>query len=163
MSIAIENLKQAQQRGMAGRPKIGGFPFFAETLRRAGVSRNLWFLPSCQSIYITEAGPVSVQGTPLVQGMTDVPFFCVPALIEALRKEQTGQSTFQEFLMASWKAGVVRYDVDLIERVCTYYGLGDEDYAESYPEVEVPGLTSIPAILLSEEEGSNQQLSTRTA
>jgi uncharacterized protein YbcV (DUF1398 family) len=66
-----------------------------------------------------------------------VPLFCVPALIEALRLDQSRQSTFQEFLMASWKAGVVRYDIDLIERVCTYYGLGDEDYAESFPEVEV--------------------------
>jgi uncharacterized protein YbcV (DUF1398 family) len=137
MSNAIENLKQAQQKGMAGRPKIGGFPYFAETLRRAGVTRNQCFLPACQQIYLTESGPVAVHGTPLVQGMTDVPPFCVPALMEALRRDQSGQSTFQEFLMASWKAGVVRYDVDLIDRVCTYYGIGDEDYAESYPAVEV--------------------------
>jgi hypothetical protein len=34
MSDAIENLKAAQQRGMAGRPKIGGFPYLAETLSK---------------------------------------------------------------------------------------------------------------------------------
>ena len=43
MTSAIENLKSAQQRAMAGRPKIGGFPYLAETLRHAGVIRNLWF------------------------------------------------------------------------------------------------------------------------
>jgi hypothetical protein len=26
---------------MAGRPKVGGFPYLAETLRRAGVKRNV--------------------------------------------------------------------------------------------------------------------------
>jgi uncharacterized protein YbcV (DUF1398 family) len=85
MSDAIENLKAAQQRGIAGRPKIGGFPYLAETLRRA----------------------------------------------------EAGRSTFPEFLAASWKAGVVKYDVDLIGRTCTYYGVGDEKYVETYPEVEV--------------------------
>ena len=36
MSKAIENLQAAQQRAMASRPKVGGFPYLAETLRRAG-------------------------------------------------------------------------------------------------------------------------------
>jgi uncharacterized protein YbcV (DUF1398 family) len=137
MSNAIENLKAAQQRGMAGRPKTGGFPYLAETLRRAGVTRNLWFLPACQSIYLTEMGPVAVQGTPLIDGMAEVPSFNREALIAALRRDQSGQSTFPEFLMVSWKAGVVKYDVDLIGRTCTYYGVGDENYVETYPEVEV--------------------------
>jgi uncharacterized protein YbcV (DUF1398 family) len=42
MSKAIENLQAAQQQAMAGRPQAGGFPYLAETLRRAGVTRNLW-------------------------------------------------------------------------------------------------------------------------
>lgn len=58
MSLAIETLKAALQRAMAGRPKVGGFPYLAETLRRAGVTRNLWFLPACQSLYPTEHGSV---------------------------------------------------------------------------------------------------------
>jgi len=41
MSNAIENLKSALQRAMAGKPQVGGFPYLAETLRRAGVTRNL--------------------------------------------------------------------------------------------------------------------------
>ena len=38
---------------------------------------------------------------------------------------------------ASWKAGVVKYDVDLIGRTCTYHGLNGEKYVESYPMVDV--------------------------
>ena len=61
MSKAINNLQAAQQRAMAIRPKVGGFPYLAETLRRAGVTRNLWFLPACQSLYLAEHGPVVTQ------------------------------------------------------------------------------------------------------
>jgi uncharacterized protein YbcV (DUF1398 family) len=137
MSDAIENLQAAQQRGTAGRPKVGGFPYLAETLRRAGITRNLWFLPACQSVYLSEKGAVVVQGTPLIGGMADVPPFNREALIAALRTDQSGRSTFPEFLLASWEAGVVKYDVDLIGRTCTYYGVSDEKYIETYPEVEV--------------------------
>src|ERR1700690_1813788 len=112
MSSAIENLKCAQQKAMQGRPKVGGFPYLAETLRRAGVTRNFWYLPSCQSVYLTTKGPVVMQGTPLIAGMEDVFSFNRDALITALRADQAGNSTFPEFLMASWKAGVVRYEVD---------------------------------------------------
>jgi len=137
MNNAIENLKSAQQKAMAGRPKIGGFPYLAETLRRAGVTRNIWFLPSCQSLYVTELGPVASQGTPLIEGMADVPPFNREALITALRVDQAGKSTFPEFLIATWKAGIVKYDVDLIARIVTYYGVDDDSYVESYPPVEV--------------------------
>jgi len=137
MSIAIENLQSAQQRAMAGRPKVGGFPYLAETLRRAGVTRNIWSLPSCQSLYLTDKGPVVVQGSPLITGMADVPPFNRDALITALRTDQAGNSTFPEFLIATWRAGVVKYDVDFAVRTCTYYGAGEEEYVESYPAVEV--------------------------
>ena len=137
MSTAIEKLQDAQQRAMAGRPKVGGFPYLAETLRRAGVTRNLWYLPACQSLYLTAAGPVMVMGTPLATGMVDVPPFDRDALIAALRTDQAGRGTFPEFLMASWRAGIVRYDVDLAARTCTYYGANGEVYVESYPAVDV--------------------------
>jgi uncharacterized protein YbcV (DUF1398 family) len=138
MSIAIENLESALKRAMAGRPKVGGFPYLAETLRRAGVKRNLWFLPSCESVYLTDSGPVVSQGTPLVSGMADVPRFDRDALIAALRKDQAGESTFPEFLSASWRSGVLRYDVDFLARTVSYYGCNDgERYVEEYPAVEV--------------------------
>jgi uncharacterized protein YbcV (DUF1398 family) len=137
MSKAIETLEGAMKRAMAGRPKVGGFPYLAETLRRAGVTRNLWSLPSCQSIYLTKEGPVVSQGQALVSGMADVPAFNQDALIRALRTDQKGESTFPEFLTATWRAGVVRYDVDLDARTVAYYGCNGEEYVEAYPPVNV--------------------------
>jgi uncharacterized protein YbcV (DUF1398 family) len=58
MSRAIENLEAAQRRAMAGRPTIGGFPYLAEMLCRAGVTRNVWTLPAAQSLYVTKDGSV---------------------------------------------------------------------------------------------------------
>ncbi len=137
MSTAIDHLQAALQRAMAGRPKVGGFPYLAETLRRAGVTRNQWFLPSCQSLYLTKDGPVVIQGTPLLSGTADVPRFDREALIAALRTDQAGKSTFPEFLMATWRAGVVRYDVDFAARTCSYFGCHDECYIENYPEAKL--------------------------
>ena len=90
MSKAIDNLQEAMGRAMAGRPKVGGFPYLAETLRRAGVTRNLWYLPACESLYLTKDGPVVTQGAPLVSGTVDVPAFDREALIAALRVDQAG-------------------------------------------------------------------------
>ena len=137
MSKAIENLEAAQRRAMASRPKVGGFPYLAETLRRAGVTRNLWCLPGCQSLYLTKDGPVVTQGTPLFSGTVDVPVFDQDALIAALRTDQGGNSTFPEFLAATWRAGVVRYDVDFAARTVSYYGCNGEEYIEAYPAIDV--------------------------
>ena len=137
MSKAIENLQATLKRAEAGRPKVGGFPFLAETLRRAGVKRNLWFLPACQSLFLTQDGPVVIQGTPMLTGTADVPPFDREALITALRTDQAGLSCFPEFLEASWRAGVVRYDVDFATRTVAYYGCNGEEYIEAYPSVEV--------------------------
>jgi len=137
MSKAIENLQQAMERAAAIRPKVGGFPYLAETLRQAGASRNLWCLPSCQSMFLTAEGPVVMQGTPLASGMMDVPAFDREALIRALRTDQAGESTFPEFLAASWRAGVVRYDVDFAARTVAYCGCNGEEYVEAYPAVDI--------------------------
>ena len=107
---------------MANRPKVGGFPFLAACLKRAGVERNVWFLPGVQSMYMMQTGVVVNQGTPLVTGMVEVPTFNEQSLITALRTDQAGKSTFAEFLMAAWNAGVVRYEVDFLARTVSYYG-----------------------------------------
>jgi uncharacterized protein YbcV (DUF1398 family) len=137
MSKAIENLQSAQQRAMASRPKVGGFPYLAETLRLAGVTRNRWSLPGCQALFYTKEGPVMMQGTPLITGLADVPPFDRDALIVALRTDQAGESTFPQFLMSTWKAGIVGYEVDFEGRTCTYYGANGENYVEEYPAVQL--------------------------
>ena len=139
MSNAIANLQAALDHAIAIRPPVGGFPYLAEALRRAGVLHNLWTLPAAQSIYLTTNGPVVVQGEPLVNGFAEIPPFDQAALIMALRTDQTGKSSFPEFLAATWQAGVIRYDVDLAARTVTYYGSNDEAYVEAYPAVALEG------------------------
>ncbi|MES2613927.1 MAG: DUF1398 family protein [Bdellovibrionota bacterium] len=137
MSKAIENLILAQQNAMKVRPEIGGFPYLAESLRRAGVTSNIWFLPSCQSIYLTNDGPIVTQGKPLINDIADIPLFNRNALIRAIRIDQEGKSTFLEFLESSWRAGVIRYEVNFVKRTVTYYGCLDEEYLEEYPAVDL--------------------------
>jgi len=136
MSIAIDVLLAAIQKGMDNRPAMGGFPYLAETLRQAGVKKNIWFLPACQSLYFTEHGLVIIQGTPLVSGAVDVPPFNREALITALRTDQAGKSIFAEFLNAAWQAGIIRYQVDFSKRTVCYYGANEEEYVEEYPNIE---------------------------
>ena len=138
MSNAIDVLQQAMGKAMENRPQVGGFPFLAQYLKEAGVIRNVWHLPSCQSLYITKQGSVMVQGTPLVAGTVDVPAFDKAALIAALRIDQAGQSSFPDFLNAAWLAGVIRYDVDFDANLVIYYGALGETYRESYPVVTLP-------------------------
>lgn len=133
MSEAISNLLAAQEKAMAGRPRAGGFPYLAETLRRAGVTRNVWHLPACASLYQTQLGSVIQQGMPLVSGTVDVPPFDQQALVAAIRADQAGESTFPQFLLATWQAGVIRYEVDFVERHVTYEGSHGESYVERYP------------------------------
>lgn len=142
MGKAIENLMEAQRFGMSIRPRVGGFPYLAEALRRAGITRNIWYLPSCESIYLTQFGPVVSQGTPLVNGTADIPKFDREGLIKALRTDQAGDSTFPEFLKASWEAGVVNFVVDFEKRVVVYYGVLGESYSENYPAVEIESTQS---------------------
>jgi uncharacterized protein YbcV (DUF1398 family) len=134
---AIENLRVAQERAMAIKPRVGGFPVLAETLRQAGVHKNTWYLPGAESFFVTDDGPVVSQGTPLVTGHLEVPRFDREAVIKALRIDQAGESTFPEFLQAIWKAGVVHYEVNFDTRNVTYYGFDGETYIEAYPEVQV--------------------------
>lgn len=137
MSTAIDLLNTAMQRAAVIRPKVGGFPYLAESLRQAGVTRNIWSLPACQSLFLTGNGPVVMQGSPLISGAADVPAFDKDALVQALRTDQAGESTFPEFLAASWRAGVVRYDVDFAARTVAYQGPNGEEYVEAYAPVEL--------------------------
>ncbi|MEU6815368.1 DUF1398 family protein [Streptomyces sp. NPDC046860] len=134
---AVRTLEAALARAAEIRPRTGGFPYLAETLRRAGVTRCAMTVPSNAMLYLTAAGPVAVQGEPLFTGTSGVPSFDRAALITALRADQAGETAFPEFVRGCWHAGVVRYDVDLAARTCTYYGAGEESYVETYPEVTV--------------------------
>ncbi len=132
-----EQLTSAQKHAMSIRPKVGGFPVLAEVLRQAGFQKNRWSLPACQSIYLSKDGAVVQQATPLVTGTHEVAKFDRKAIIAAIRTDQDGHSTFMEFLQSAWRAGVVAYEVDFVERRVTYYGTHGESYFESYPAVDL--------------------------
>ena len=132
-----DKLTEAQKYAISIRPKIGGFPVLAEVLRKSGVQLNRWSLPSCQSIFLMKEGAVVQQGTPLVTGTHEIPNFDREALIKAIRADQEGRSTFSDFLLSAWKAGVVGYDVDFTGRKVIYYGANGDSYLEEYPAVEV--------------------------
>jgi len=137
MTKLTDKLTEVQKYAMSIRPNVGGFPVLAEVLRQAGVQMNRWSLPSCQSVYLLKEGSVVQQGTPLVTGTHEIPSFDREALIAAIRTDQEGRSTFPEFLQSAWKAGVIGYDADFVERKVTYYGPKGETYLEAYPAVEV--------------------------
>jgi uncharacterized protein YbcV (DUF1398 family) len=132
-SPAIESVKAALRHAFAIRPKVGGFPVLAEVLRQAGVRKNIWDLPSAQSIYLTELGPIVQQGTPLLAGLATVAAFDEPAVIRAIRADQAGETSFPQFLQGIWDAGVVHYEVDFTARIVTYSGVAGERYVEAYP------------------------------
>ena len=137
MNRLIEQLQSAQQKAMSNRPKVGGFPYLAETLRQAGVIQNVWSLPSCQSIYWMGGGQVVQQMPSLISDSAAVPAFSEQTLIAAIRADQSGKTTFPEFLVAAWQAGVIWYKVDFTERTVTYGGATGETYTETYPLVSV--------------------------
>jgi uncharacterized protein YbcV (DUF1398 family) len=88
-------------------------------------------------MFLTSDGPVVMLGEPLEKGTVQVPKFDQTALIKALQDDQSGKSTFPEFLQAAWKAGVVGYEVDFTSRLVSYFGSNGELYSEDYPEVQV--------------------------
>ena len=135
MSAIVEKLLTAHKRAGEVRPAVGGFPYLAEVLRQAGVVKNVWHLPACRSLYIFEAQAVVMSMEPLLTDPTEVPAYDEAALIRALRSDQAGESTFPEFLERTWQAGVVRFEVDFIERTVTYEGAPGGRYVEAYPPV----------------------------
>ena len=137
MNRITEKLIATQKHAMSIRPKVGGFPVLAEVLRQAGVKMNRWSLPSCQSVYFMEEGAVVQQGTTLIAGTHEIPKFNRDALISAIRNDQQGQSTFPEFLQATWTAGVIEYDADFVNRKVIYYGATGESYSEEYLAVDL--------------------------
>ncbi|MFK4974500.1 DUF1398 family protein [Lactococcus garvieae] len=119
------------------RPKIGGFPYLAECLREEGFIKNTWYLPSGDSFYFSKEDSLVIPGKSLIEDITVYPSYSEEELIRALRTDQAGKSTFPEFLMNTWKSGVVKYEVNFIDRYVVYYGANGEEYKEIYPAVEI--------------------------
>lgn len=131
------NLQNAMSKSEKVRPKIGGFPYLAECLREEGFIKNTWYLPSGDSFYFSKEDSLVIPGKSLIEDITVYPSYSEEELIRALRTDQAGKSTFPEFLMNTWKSGVVKYEVNFIDRYVVYYGANGEEYKEIYPAVEI--------------------------
>ena len=139
-SETITKIQEAMQKASLIRPKVGGFPYLAEALRQAGVLKNIWTLPTAQSLFITKTGTALFPNQALVTEATEVVNFDEEALIKVLRADQAGESSFAEFLQGSWLAGVTGYEVDFEQRQVTYYGYKQgqkASYIEEYPQVSI--------------------------
>jgi uncharacterized protein YbcV (DUF1398 family) len=136
MTLA-ERITGAQARGAEIRPKVGGFPYLAESLRLAGVTHIDVTVPSWTTVLTTAEGSVVQQGTPMTTATTEVPSFDLDAFVAGLRADQAGHITFPEWMEASWRAGVVWYRVDLSARTCTYRSPAGDSYVEHYPAVDL--------------------------
>jgi uncharacterized protein YbcV (DUF1398 family) len=129
MSSLVQTVMAAQEKAAHIRPKVGGYPYLAEVMRQAGVRRFFFNVPASCGHFVFDDGAV-------VQ-LNAVPTFDEEALIRALRRDQAGESTFPEFVEASWTAGVVSYLADFTARTVTYFGELGESYVEEIPAVEV--------------------------
>ncbi len=138
MSSIIAKVAAATAYGTSVRPKVGGFPYLAEAMRQAGITKNYFDVPSMSMVFVTDEGDVLRPGVPLYNEPVVVPQFDKAALMAALRADQQGNSTFPEFVEASFRAGVIRYEVSTAARACTYFGARGEQYVENYPAVELP-------------------------
>ena len=137
MNKAIDNLTEAQKFAMSIRPKVGGFPYLAQGLRAAGVTRNSWCL-RLVNLYLSLNLALSCnQASSLISGACEVARFKRDSLFHALRTDQAGKSSFPEFLKSSREAGVVNNDVDLENRKVTCHGVHGESDVEAYPAVEI--------------------------
>jgi uncharacterized protein YbcV (DUF1398 family) len=137
MSTLTNVVQNAQRKAAEIRPEVAGFPVLAEVLRQAGIHRSERTLPAGQSVYVTDNGAVVQPAMPLVFEMSEVPAFDRDAVIDAIRADRAGHTTFPEFLAAIWVAGVSSYVVDLDQRTVTYSGIDNATYVESYPAVEI--------------------------
>ena len=62
--------------------------------------RNLWYLPAMGAVYLTDLGPVVIQGEPLSSGAASIAPFDREAVIAAIRSDREGRSSLPEFVAA---------------------------------------------------------------
>lgn len=129
----------ARERGIRLQLAGGGFPVLAESLRSAGVCFVHCNVASMTTLYRTHQGAVIDQQVPILSGLERVVDFECAEVIAAIRRDQQGASTYPEFMVEIWRAGVISYDIDLVARTCTYRGLDPavDVHVEEYPAVEL--------------------------
>ncbi|HEJ7277306.1 TPA: hypothetical protein SMF98_003976 [Serratia marcescens] len=143
-SKAVMQSQLVSTVGMQMQLRDGGFPYFCDVLFRAGVLNVTWFLPRCQSLYITKKNRIRLSGMSLSTTATP-PRFDDKRLYEVIHHERNeGGHAFRAFLLGLWSAGVVRYTVDCIARTVTYYCACDAQLTQRH--VTIMEMRSPPCV-----------------
>lgn len=139
MSSVIRKFKSKLQQAITTPPTtdsdIRGLPYFSEILLSAGVVAYEWTLPSRQCIYETKSGPIITLEKPLINAIAEIPRFKKSLIIQIMKQEQRSGLSLPEFQTSIWKAGVIRYVVDLYAREIIFYGHSGASHAIPYPKI----------------------------
>ena len=111
---------------------LKSFPEVVATLAAAGVSSYLADYRSGATTYYTDASdavrsPLPDFGTPIA------PDFDAPALRAAIRRAQSGEVWYPDFVKLSRAAGCVGYFVWIAGRHVSYLGRRGETHIEPFP------------------------------
>ncbi|EPC4333804.1 hypothetical protein ACRZTK_004407 [Enterobacter asburiae] len=112
-------MEKISGKALTFRVKEQGAPFFADILYGAGVVSATWSLPSCECLYLTRKGHMSLDGAPLSGSPGSVPVR-ESLLCQAVNRQYEGAVSFSEFLEELWRLGVTQYHVDYIRRTVTF-------------------------------------------
>lgn len=127
-NIAGEKMERVSGKGLIFRVREQGAPFFADILYGAGIVSATWSLPSCECLYLTRKGHMTLEGVPLHGKPGSLPVR-ESQLCLAVNRQYDGTASFTAFLEELWRLGVMQYHVDYVHRTVTFM-----------PAVAAPGL-----------------------
>lgn len=73
----------------------------------------------------------------MLTAISHYPSFSEEKFVKVLGKVQDVQTTFPEFLLNSWNSGIVKYEINFIDRYILYYSTSGEEYKEMSPSVKI--------------------------
>ena len=111
-----------------------GYPEAVRFLIEGGVKRYHTDVATRTIVYSSDAASYSDLGVaPAHTTPEDAGGFDGSGVEAAFTAVEQGRSDYSGFLGAIWAAGVVEYDVDLVERRITYRGRHGETYVQRIP------------------------------
>lgn len=73
----------------------------------------------------------------MLTAISHYPSFSEEKFVKVLRKVQDVQTAFPEFLLNSWNSGIVKYEINFIDRYILYYSISGEEYKEISPSIKI--------------------------
>jgi hypothetical protein len=127
---------------MAIRPKVGGFPYLAETLRLAGVTRKPLVSARVPELIVDRVWAGSDGWSPLGVRYRGCAGFQSRRADCGASDRRAGTARSPSFWPHCGTPGSFAYDVDFAARTVGYFGCNGEEYIEPYPAVDLKSSTS---------------------